>query len=574
MLRQRFQILLIVFITLGIYYPSIFSEFNSLDDEDMINHLMELESIDLKGLFFPESGLQYYRPVLYLTFVLDRFLWLCEPSFMHLENLLMHLINTLLVFFITKRLIEFHSLKASAYTALVASILFSIHPLSTEPVNWVSGRTDLMAGLFVFSSFLALLKGIDKKEGDKVSAVWITVSALFYLLGLLSKESAIGLLPATGLYLLLKGDRLASVKKRDKINIFLLYLVVTAFYFLLRHLATGGSDSGLSKAGSAITSDVLIKLRGIMVATGFYMKKLFVPLPLNFAIVEVKRIPYLILGILSFIGFMVIIKKRGLSGYLLLFSFSFIIPALPVAVGKMTWTPLAERYLYISTAGAVIFSVIILERYIAKRWITHLIIAVLLIFSGLVTARRNILWQDNLSLYEDTIKKSPDFAAIRNEYAIALSRASRVEEGLKQFSIASDLSKGSSWQPELNLLESKFMVNKSAGEKKKAYISKLDDPKMPRSIILKRIVNLIEAEMMKEKDQGRIEELVKEEITYLNMLKEIEKDGSYYYRLGQLYLIKKEKEKALDCFKQAVVLSPDRYFSSAARKLVNKLESE
>lgn len=575
MLSHRFQVLFIAFITLGIFYPSLFSDFNSLDDQDMIDKLMALDSIDLKGLFLPKSGLQYYRPVLYLTFVLDRFIFLCEPSFMHLENVVIHLLSGLLVFFISRRLLRNHATNISPYPALFISSLFVLHPLNTEAVNWISGRTDLMAGLFVFLCFFLFLKGLDaiKYWGFK-AFIWFFLSALSYLLGMLSKEPAVMLVLVLGLFLCLRDHYDINLSRRNKAFIMLPYILMAVLYFLLRYLATSGSDQGLYKAASAFTLDPLIKLKVIVVAIGFYMKKLFIPTPLNFAIVKVATIPYLLIGIAWVFIIIYLLKKRSLSSFFLLFSFSFILPALPVAIARMTWTPLAERYLYISTFGVAAFVVLNMEKYISRKELIYLILGLLIVLSGFITAERTLLWQSNLSFYEDAVRKSPDFAPIRNEYGIALSRAGRTKEGLEQFLKASELSKGINWQPELNLLEGKLGTNKSIREKKQAYIKALERPNIPKAVVLKRIISLIEAEMLKEKDEKAIKGLIDEEIWFLESLTELDKKEGYYnYRLGQLYMIKGMKEEARREFKEAVRRSPSSYFTMAARRLAEKLKS-
>jgi len=71
-----------------------------------------------------------------------------------------------------------------------------------------------------------------------------------------------------------------------------------------------------------------------------------------------------------------------------------------------------------------------MQRYyqqLSARLVTGLVVLIL-VSAGVVTAQRNVVWQDNLTLFEDTVKKSPGFAAARNELAIALNSKGRKEE--------------------------------------------------------------------------------------------------------------------------------------------------
>lgn len=74
-LSERSKILFIIFVSLGIYYPSIFGEENSVDDIRMITQIMNTTNIDWKNIFLPESSLYYYRPVLWLSYVIDGLLF-------------------------------------------------------------------------------------------------------------------------------------------------------------------------------------------------------------------------------------------------------------------------------------------------------------------------------------------------------------------------------------------------------------------------------------------------------------------------------------------------------------------
>ena len=157
-LSGRYQVLLIIFLSLGVYYPSIFGQVNTVDDFKLITSLINIDHIDLRHLFFPMSPLHYYRPILLLSFLFDRFVFFCAASFMHLDNIILHTINGVLVFLIVRELSRMFKISENRYIALFASMLFILHPINTEAVNWISGRTDVLAGTFVFLAFFNSLE--------------------------------------------------------------------------------------------------------------------------------------------------------------------------------------------------------------------------------------------------------------------------------------------------------------------------------------------------------------------------------------------------------------------------------
>lgn len=571
-LSDRYKILFILFVSLGIYYPSIFGQINSVDDQQMIDALINTDRVDLKELFFPFRPFDYYRPILWLSFLFDRFFFGCHEIFLHLNNIILHSINGVLIFLISKEINGTYSEKKKGYLPMFVSLLFVLHPINTEPVNFISGRTDLLAGFFVFSAMLIFLKyGIQSYFG-------CIVSALVYLLGLLSKEVALGMLPAIVAFLITKEFSFTNrftIKK--KIMLVLPFLFITFFYFIMRSIASGHSDAGITKAISIYGNDknLLITCSGAIKAFGFYIKKLFIPLPLNFGIIDINRNFYFWFGlIMLFISLHYIIKKRNLLSFYLLFSFIFFLPALPVAVSRIAWTPLAERYLYISSFGIASFILLSIEQLQLKKNLVNGTIGILLILSAVITVNRNLIWQSNLSLYADTVKKSPDFAPARNEYGLALMNKGRYKEALEQFQIAKKLAGNIKYNeiPTLNIIAIEGL-NKKPEDVKKEYLDLLGKSSNSNVTveILKRVIKITEDQIRKETVDFKRGQLYREEIDYLERLFKLERNSFYIYRIGQFYLALNEKQRAKDYFKSTIELSPESYFGITAKRLLRNL---
>jgi len=162
---------------------------------------------------------------------------------------------------------------------------------------------------------------------------------------------------------------------------------------------------------------------------GFYTKKLFAPWPLNFAIVNISDY-YVIIGVLLIIGFVFILYKRSIISALFLISVCILLPALLAAFGRMTWTPLAERYLYIPSATFCIAISLLLCNYLKQAKDTgrtiHLFF-VPVVFGSCVytTVNRNITWQSNTTLFQDTIRNSTHFLLAKIAIAVALAMSER-----------------------------------------------------------------------------------------------------------------------------------------------------
>src|SRR6266568_8847319 len=183
MLKRRYQLLFMTLAVFEIFLPTILAGLCFVDDVQMFKGLLQMHDWNLKDVFTP--GGIYYRPLLSLSFILDKEFWLLNERVMHVENVLLHLLNVALVYYLALALLPDHE-KEESLLPLTAALCFGLHPVNTEAVNWISGRADVMAGTFVLLSALYLVKF--KKENKKC---FLGVSSLSLLLGVLSKEVAV-----------------------------------------------------------------------------------------------------------------------------------------------------------------------------------------------------------------------------------------------------------------------------------------------------------------------------------------------------------------------------------------------
>ena len=111
-----------------------------------------------------ELSYGYYRPVTTLSYVFDHWLWGLKPFGYHLTNLLLHAICSVSVGLILIRL-DF-----DPEPALLTALLFAVHPIHSENVAWISGRTDLLAFFFCSLSALAHLAATKASRPGEVGA--------------------------------------------------------------------------------------------------------------------------------------------------------------------------------------------------------------------------------------------------------------------------------------------------------------------------------------------------------------------------------------------------------------------
>jgi protein O-mannosyl-transferase len=571
-IKTPFLLLFLSFVVLGVYYPTLFAPFSSVDDGRMVNALLNTDHVSLRSIFSPGGSGQYYRPLLYLTFLLDKFLWGLEESFMHLENIMLHLFNVVLVYLVAFR-IQAGSQDEKKGVAFVAALLFALHPLNTEAVNWISGRTDVLACLFLLLSVLSLLHALQCNL--RFPAI---LAVLFYFLACLAKESALFFLPGALVLIFSRNGQKETFGHPFRITggrwfFCFSFLCVSGLYFVFRHSALHGGDRGIKLAVTHAVADPQSLWHNIFVmlkVAGFYARKLFVPMPLNFGIISVPGV-YLLPGIaLVFLALYWVWKRETVSA-LFLSAVTIGSSALIVSVAQMSWTPVAERYMYMPCA---LFSAAITivgwrcaRRFAHPRAFLGFSALVLVLFAW-VTVGRNILWQDNLALAEDTFRKSPAFAPARNDIAIALLNRGRKEEALRIFE-SNDA--GSFQAASLNRAMALVERGDLPAARKMLY-ERLKEPVLYQDQIIERIISVDEMIRDKSDDATERRKMSLEILDLLRRLHGITGDPFCFYRMGRVALTIGMKAEAGEYFAKAWQGAPEgAYYKAPAGKLARAL---
>jgi len=574
--------LLLSLCVLVVYYPSLSAGYNSVDDLGMINGLLNSGPIDLYRHFFPQGRGVYYRPMTTLTYFLDRDAWGTIASFMHLENILIHLANSFLVLFITRRLLALYQSRSESL-ALSATLLFALHPLATESVSWISGRTDLLAGFFLLGSFLLILISLKEQQ-----TVFVCCAGILLLAAALAKEIAVFVLPGLLWFIIVYPQKNHSLLNRLKDRWFLLMAPVVGVsgYFVMRTLAMA-RDSGIKHVLSGVSAtsttggyDLLDKSRIFFKIYGFYIKKLFLPWPLNFCIVEISGW-YVVAGVVL-AGLLVwFFIRADIFGALGLMSFCVLSPAILIPFSMMTWTPIAERYLYVSIALFVPMVVLFLAGMGTRRTPVFLkrggyVLIVVLIAFFVTTLYRAWIWQDNERLYADTVEKSPHFLPAKSELASALIRNGKQAEAEALLFAMQSRSGGESFLDDDINLSRTLMVK---GEFQKARnllmrsLDDLDEPGKKYHEILQLLLKVNTKRLGEISNSGERKQIQRESLTWLLAQQRVKPSPFTLYRIGKMELSCGHKDLALTYFKQAYSGSPDdSHYRDAARKYIQKLQ--
>jgi tetratricopeptide (TPR) repeat protein len=175
------SVLLVTFIVMS---PSLKNDFVAWDDDINIYENQNIRSLDVESIrkIFSAHIIGGYNPLTILSFALEYQFFKLNPFPYHLNNILLHLANTLLVFWLMLLL----GLRRP--WALLAALLFGIHPMRVESVAWVTERKDLLFAIFYLGALISYINYLRHKKARYVVQVYV-----LFILSLLSKIQAVSL---------------------------------------------------------------------------------------------------------------------------------------------------------------------------------------------------------------------------------------------------------------------------------------------------------------------------------------------------------------------------------------------
>ena len=326
-----------------------------------------------------EGSTGYYRPMTYISFTLDRAIWGVNPVGFNITNLVLHILVALIFYRVVAALFKREEL------AFAAAIIFALHPITAETVNFhAGGRNTLLSACFALLSLLLYLKG------KKTPALICFVVAIF------SKEFAL-LLPAVFLLY----DRTIN-KEKTRWGGYLPYLVATACYLALRSYSVASHANLLETARIAdnfwIVPQTVVGYLKLM-AFPFGVKTMYdVNTQVTWTSFIINTASVLALGAIA-----LLFRKRREVLFSVCLFLLFLLPVtniFPLGTAMM-----ADRYAYFSLFGfalALAYCICLLKKNIAIGAMVLLCIVFLAI-----NVQRNAFWKDEVSLFTQMIKDAP-----------------------------------------------------------------------------------------------------------------------------------------------------------------------
>jgi tetratricopeptide (TPR) repeat protein len=437
--------------------PFLYDDVHSLVDNSHIRSLQDIPSFFTTTettSIFSDKG--HYRPVLFSTYVLSYALggYDYDPRMFRAFNLVFHVLNGLLVFAV------FRQVSRKTALAFFAALLFAVHPLNTESVNYISCRSNVLAATFYLAG-VALFVGYAGSAAMRRRTAFYAGSLLCFALGLLTKEIVITL-PAILMLLdilLLNPDAKTFALKTLFRRHVMFWVVAGAHLFLIFAVSLKPS---YERRG--ILSNLLIQTKAVV----FYLQLLMFPRGLSVShgfewqgtANAAFFLSLAVLGILVFAAWRM--RER-----LALLSFGvawFFVTLLPTSSFLPLNVPVNEHRTYLPAVGFAVAVAFLLELargmsgpipgkageartrlrpaptlgrlgQALSKLAVPLFVVVVGIFSVAVYAR-NQVWRTPVALWEDTVEKYPNNVHAHETLGLEYEEIGDLERAEREFLIA------------------------------------------------------------------------------------------------------------------------------------------
>lgn len=393
----------------------------------------------------PQWGLAYYRPLVILSYLADQALFgRNATSGPHAAVILYHLLTTFCVWLLARQILRRQ--RFAEWGALVAGVVFAVHPIHTESVCWITGRSDTVAAMFMIPALVTALVYRERR------ALWaLLLSPALFLCAILSKEVALSAILVLPLLLILvpapevqphagsrtqptePGRTAAFLRARGHwLPLLGLYTAATGVYFSLRYLAHVDDTAARAPAwGEAI--------RRAGTALGYYLIKIVVPPPQSAFPTDLPA-PIVTLSVLGVaLGLFLAsfwLWRRGAP--LLLLCLGWVLLTLPLplvaATRMIAKTPVAERSLYVPSVGMCLLAGgLFCAGWARRMWRVPTLVFTLALVGAYATWTygRCQVWQDNVALWSDVTSHNPASGTPYHELGQAYSTIGRNDKAVE-----------------------------------------------------------------------------------------------------------------------------------------------
>ena len=406
------SIALIVFL---FFQNSLTNLFTKWDDPGYVVNNPLVKNLSAQGIrdifSFANPVMGNYHPLTILTYAFEYNHAQLDPWYYHFDSLLLHIINTLLVFWFVRLLTGRYA------AAIITALLFGLHPLHVESVAWVAGRKDVLYGLFFLLACISWVYFLRRQGMGK----WFfySLTLMLFVCSVLSKPVAVSL-PVV----LLLIDYWEKQKLKPGILINKIPFLLLAIAFGIASVKTQASSGSLATAstGYSIVERTLLGIYALVT----YLWKVILPLHLRIFYPYPGKpgglSPVLFLYPIIVVGLLALLWRYARNNRVVIFGVAFFLVniALLLQFIPVGTAIVADRYSYISYIGLFLIVGWLVSDYFKDNLHNktgNVLIGAALVYCvvlGYLSHERNKVWYDSTSLWLSNMNMLPEDADAYN----------------------------------------------------------------------------------------------------------------------------------------------------------------
>jgi hypothetical protein len=436
-MKKGKAILIIVIVGFIVYLKSFFNGF-AWDDGPYILQNEFHQSIKYFFLFFSQPcGIlagkwcypMFYRPIRDVYVALIFSLFGPNPFFFHFFQFIIHIINSVLVYFIFNKFFD-----KQKYLPLFLSLIFVVHPINTETVVWISAAQEILVGLCGLSALFLILKPVN------ISNKNILIASFLIFISLFIKETGVVFFAIIFVYLFLFNKKIMLV-----FNTF--YSTILIFLYMLARILSNSSFNVIMPTIPIAQLTLIQRLFTLPKIFFFYMSNFIFPKDLAIDQLWVVKTPDFnnfvvpLIFLIAFVSVSLIISIKTKNKVFIFFFLLIFISMAPYFNIVPTSMTVAERWFYIPIIGLLGMIGFLINKINVKREsVFNTIFIVIILLFGIRAFIRTLDWKDNFKLFTTDVKISKDSSALESNVGLVLMNKGDLEGGYKHIIRSLELS--------------------------------------------------------------------------------------------------------------------------------------
>ena len=420
--------------TAGVLYlnalrnPFVYDDYHTVVVNASIARLGDLRAIVLHDVT---------RPIVNFSYAVDRAIWGTAPFGFHLTSVLLHTLNAVLFWQVA------WTLTRSSRMATAAVSLFAVHPMMTEAVGYISGRSELLCATWMLAAFLA-----GRRWLDRAAAGWAVAMIGFWFAALASKETAAMFPFALAAYVWLRGDLAEArgpggrAKAGRVVIIGMIAFTVLAGLGRIYVLAAIEYPGKVAIHWPFIPLDLNVAARYLLLLVRPAGQSIFhsVPLPAFFSVVNLisaaaVAVPLVVAWRIR--------RSEPAATLGIVWFFAMLIPSAALILLDQG-EPMTEHRVYVASLGFFLAAGVGVGRagaWLARRGEKPLAFGLLafrlaVLALAAMTVMRNAVWADPIALYQESVDLAPAHYRPRLLLGEALLDKNRRDDAIEQFQTA------------------------------------------------------------------------------------------------------------------------------------------